>query len=249
MEYPTASEVVTAQSEGLRFRIDDYREYIQRNIYFMGYHEYRETRLLRKLLRPGDTFVDVGANIGWFTILAARLVGEKGKVVAFEPSSAIYDHLTANVSLNGLSNVQAERTALSDTNGTAVLTGIGVENAGTGTILATGGSLGEEVPTMRFDDYCSSAGLEYVALMKIDVEGAEMMVLEGATESLHAGSIGAIVIEVSDERLRSTGSSSTELIELLRGAGYTISRANTTGLQPLEPGEHVEFSNLVAQRS
>jgi FkbM family methyltransferase len=239
----------TVQSERLRLRKEDYREYIHRNIYFMGYHEYRETRLLKKLLNHGDTFVDVGANIGWFSILAASLVGEQGCVIALEPSKRIFEHLSANVALNSMTNIRAENVALSNQKGSARLSGIADDNAGTGTIVGPETSSGEEVPTMRFDDYRSSQALEQMTLMKIDVERAEMLVLEGAHRSLNDAAIANIVVEVSDERLRSTGNSSAELISLLRQCGYHISRLTNTGVQSLEPGEHVEFSNFFAQRA
>jgi len=248
IEYPKQPVVVTAQGGRLRFLIEDFHEYIQRNIYFMGYHEFRETRIVKKLLREGDTFVDVGANIGWFTVLAASMVKGQGSVVAFEPSTSIHEQLRANVELNGLTNVTLERVALSNQNGVAVLSGISQENAGTGTILAST-KVGEKVSVACFDDYHASHSLGRIQVMKIDVEGAEMMVLEGAKDALRTGQIENIVVEVSDERLRSTGSSSAALAEMLREFGYRLFRATNTGLEPVDHGEHIGFVNLVAQRA
>jgi len=77
--YPPVPLLASSRSGRERFEIRDFHEYVQRNIYFLGYYEFRETKLVQELLRHGDTFVDVGANLGWFTLLAARCVGAAGR--------------------------------------------------------------------------------------------------------------------------------------------------------------------------
>ena len=67
--------------------VDRFDTHIKKHIYFQGYFEWAETNFIRSILKPGQTFVDVGANIGWHTLLAARSVGETGRVLAFEPVS------------------------------------------------------------------------------------------------------------------------------------------------------------------
>ena len=89
-------------------------------IYFDDF-EKAEQRFINKFLRPGDIFVDVGANIGLFTLIAAKLVGKRGHVYAFEPSSRIHQRLIDNIKLNNLTNVSCYQLALSDRDGEAIL--------------------------------------------------------------------------------------------------------------------------------
>lgn len=81
LQYPPTPFVADAHLSIGRFEIVNFHEYIQRNIYFLGYYEIRETRLVRRLLREGDVFIDIGANIGWFTVLAGRRVRTSGHVL------------------------------------------------------------------------------------------------------------------------------------------------------------------------
>jgi FkbM family methyltransferase len=247
--YPAAPITLRLRDGVSQIQIRDYREYIQRNIYFLGYYEIRETRLLRRLLRPGDTFVDVGANIGWYTLLAANQIGPTGKVIAFEPSRAVYGHLTHNVRLSGYSHVIAERLALADRPGRVQLRVAAGRGPGTGSILeaeAASGDVTEEVETIRFDDYCRATHLESARLVKIDVEGAELMVLRGMREALERRSIQYFIIEVADSRLRSVGDSSQQLLELLQGYGYRLSHIGMLHRAPVHADTPITFANILA---
>ena len=147
----------------------------------------RETRLLKKWLRPGDVFVDAGANLGWFTVLAGRLAGPTGKVFSFEPSPSIFEHLRRNVEINGLANVRLENSALGAAPGQAVLSGIRERNQGTGSIVRgvnASETAGCQVPVTTLDVYCKTQGIERIRMLKIDVEGAEGLVLDGAAQVL-----------------------------------------------------------------
>lgn len=143
-----------------------------------GTYEREQTALFEQLLRPGATVLDVGANVGYYTLLASVLVGEGGRVHAFEPEPRNAGFLRDHVRINGRGNVTVQQAAVSDRAGTARFDfGSG---SGTGH-LADAGAI--EVRTLRLDDYCAEHGLAPSAL-KIDVEGAEMSVLEGARETL-----------------------------------------------------------------
>lgn len=232
-----------------RIQIRDYREYIQRNIYFLGYYEFRETRLLRRLLRPGDTFVDVGANIGWYTLLAANRIGPTGKVIAFEPSRVVFGHLMDNVRLSGYGHVVAERLALADRPGGVQLRVAEGRGPGTGSILEREGASGdvtEDVEMIRFDDYCRLHPLGSIRVAKIDVEGAELMVLRGMREALERRAIQYLMVEVADSRLRSVGDSSRELIELLQSYGYTLSHIGMLRRAPVHAATPIAFANILA---
>jgi hypothetical protein len=101
----------------IKVLINNPHDLIQKQIYFQGYFEYREMKLLEKHIRTGMTYLDVGANIGWHTLVAAKLVGLTGKVISFEPVLSTYNHLKENIQLNKFGNVEAFRCGLSNTNG------------------------------------------------------------------------------------------------------------------------------------
>lgn len=143
-----------------------------------GTYEGEQTRLFEQLLRPGGTVLDVGAHVGYYTLLASVLVGGSGRVHAFEPNPRNADFLRRHVRINRLRNVTVQQAAVSDRAATARFDfGSG---SGTGH-LADAGAL--EVLTLRLDDYCAEHGLAPTAV-KIDVEGAEMSVLAGAAGTL-----------------------------------------------------------------
>src|ERR1700722_4854735 len=121
IHYDEGDQIIKIANPRRVFLIRDEQEYIQRNVYFLDYYEIRETNYVKKILREGDVFVDIGANIGWFTLLASAGVGASGQVIAFEPSGRIHQHLADNVRLNDCRNVVLERLAISDTSGSAIL--------------------------------------------------------------------------------------------------------------------------------
>lgn len=143
-----------------------------------GTYEREQTRLFQQHIRPGATVLDVGAHVGYYTVLAAVLAAESGRVHAFEPNPRNADFLRRHVRINALANVRVEQAGVSDRAGTARF-GFGT-GSGTGH-LAEGGAI--EVRTIRLDDHCAEHGLAPTAV-KIDVEGAEVSVLAGARETL-----------------------------------------------------------------
>jgi FkbM family methyltransferase len=146
----------------------------------LGQYEKQKFRLMRAYLKPGMTFVDVGANLGDYTFVASRLV-RGGKVVAFEPDPSNYSWLSKSIERNRVANVDLRQEALSDRRGQATLF-LG-EVSGWHT-LKPGQLSGERgavtVRTTRLDDLV----LDRIDLVKIDVEGAEFEVLQGAKEQL-----------------------------------------------------------------
>ena len=146
MTYPITPRVVRSQL-GFEVEIRDYAEHIQSYIYWLGRFEPRESAVVRNLVQPGDCVIDAGANLGWFTLLASSIVGTTGKIFAFEPSGATVDHLRRNLALNGASNVEVHRIALSDNAGKAKLTVTQKGNTGSASLFATDSGEGEVVDT------------------------------------------------------------------------------------------------------
>jgi len=188
----------------------------QRTMY-LGLFEPRETRLLRELLHPGDTFVDVGAHIGWFTTVAADCVGEAGKVIACEPYPTNRSMLKVNVAQNNHNNVRVVEAALGDQPGGTISLAKAGGNSGGVTALDWAWDGRVEVPMTTLDEV--SAGLGTIALLKIDVEGWEAHVLQGAARTLPRTE--HVLIEINHVALKKAGSSSEEVLDLLRRAGFS----------------------------
>jgi FkbM family methyltransferase len=143
-----------------------------------GSHEKEQTRLMRSLIRPGATVLDVGAHTGYYTLLASTLVGSAGRVRAFEPDVRNARFLRRHMALNRCRNVVVEEVAVARGAG-AMRFGAG-RGSGTGRLREDGPV---EVQTVGLDDYCARHGLR-PDVIKVDVEGAEAQVFEGARATL-----------------------------------------------------------------
>jgi FkbM family methyltransferase len=185
----------------------------QRTMYF-DLFEPGETRLLRKLLDSGDTFIDVGAHIGWFTTVAARSVGAVGQVIACEPYPSNTAMLKRNLARNDCSNVRVVEAALGSQRGTITLATAGDSGGVTALDWARDGRV--EVPMMTLDDIAGD--MAAVAFIKVDVEGWEAHVLRGGERTLQQTEY--VLIEINPQALRKAGSSPDEIFGLLRKAGF-----------------------------
>lgn len=139
-----------------------------------------EVDLFRQMLRPGDTVVEVGANIGAHTVALANLVGPTGGVHAFEPQRIIFQMLCANIALNGLANVNTVHAGLAAQPGTLQVPPVDYAGPGNFGGISLAAGIGESVGLRTFDSYNLSA----LRLLKIDVEGMEGEVLAGATATI-----------------------------------------------------------------
>jgi FkbM family methyltransferase len=154
------------------------------------------------LLRPGDRVVDGGAHIGYLTLLASRCVGPSGEVHAFEPVPRTFAALEENVRLNGAANVRLNRVALAARAGELELE-VPIDPDGEGLLAwgATSIHLGrgsiERAPAMTLDEYARVHGLARIALLKLDLEGAELEALRGMEELLRGSRIAYVVCELN----------------------------------------------------
>ena len=171
---------------------------IQRYIYLYGIWEPSLTAWLSHRLRPGDTFIDIGANIGYYAILGARLVGSSGHVVAVEPFPTTRTALVNNVTANGLTNVRIVAEAASDADGTVPLFEAPVDNMGASSIVAIPNF--RPVGTVRarpLSEILSLEELQRARVIKIDVEGVEVEAVHGLLPALrHVRHECELVIEV-----------------------------------------------------
>jgi FkbM family methyltransferase len=191
-------------------------------------YEPATVRHLQAHLVEGDVFVDVGANSGYFTLIAAGLIGSRGRIVAFEPNPAVRDRLEQNVTRNGFQDrVDIASCALSDQTADDVPLFV-PEHDGFATLVPTvapaasyvsnAGAI--RIQTRTFDDWLAATGIDEVALVKIDVEGAEAQVLNGMRTSLAAGRVRRLVLETAWE-----GPAHQQLVEF----GFTPERLENVG--------------------
>lgn len=192
------------------------REAINRAIFLYGTFELSETRLVQALLRPGMTFVDVGAHIGYYTLIGSRLVGPTGHVHGFEPGGAMGAQLAANVARNRLDNVVIHREALAHQSGeVGFYPSLVAGNQGISSILAGAGrGTPVMVPSLSLDDFAARLGAR-IDLLKMDIEGAELQVIEGGQRTLRASDAPPLIFEAHDL---------APVAEALHALGYHIRR-------------------------
>lgn len=180
-----------------------------------------ELPYLEKILSPGKLFIDVGANFGVYTLVASKLVGETGRVLAFEPTAESFSILRQNIELNHFSNVRAFQLALAQTRRKAWLN-YGWDPVGNWLgkdPLPPGGNEGEEVQTETLDQLLEENGIDRVDAIKIDVEGAEELVLRGAMRCLTTQS-PIIIFEFNPDCAARLGLSPWGARDLLESVGY-----------------------------
>lgn len=159
----------------------DPRDYAHLAAFLYGVYEEDITRLMYHVATPGWTVLDVGANAGYFAVVTADAGGPDSKVVAFEPNPQIRELLERTVTLNSQAAITIVAAACGDTSGSVDLhLSPDPRNSGLSTVLDTlDEAVRITVPLLRLDEYCAERGIE-ADLIKIDVEGAEEMVLRGA---------------------------------------------------------------------
>ncbi|HKD15360.1 MAG TPA: FkbM family methyltransferase [Candidatus Angelobacter sp.] len=197
---------------------------IERQVFLGGCYEPQESACIRDILRPGMTFIDVGANWGFFTLMAAHLVGPSGKVVAIEADPRVFARLKQNVTRNLLRQVQIFEMAVADRHGTVTLAGHSESagNPGVSRLVENGSAepLKFSVKSCPLDSLLQQTHLENIDLLKIDVEGAEDLVLEGMEEGLRSRRYHRILLEIHPLQLAERGRTAREVIAVLTEHGY-----------------------------
>ncbi len=204
----------------------DLRQLVDRAIYCQGEWEPLETALFGAILRPGDRVADVGANVGWFSLLAARLVGPAGEVHSFEANRDTFALLQDNLALNAFAQVVPHCLAVGEQAGHARIAPREAGNAGAdGVELADGG--GDSVPLIRLDQVLAEGPLR---LIKLDIEGWEAKALRGAEGLLRRTEAPDLVFEFTPEFLSAAGDDPRELVGWLQGLGYLVRVVDKTGM-------------------
>ena len=232
-----------------------------------GQWEPNVTQYILDNLKPGETFIDVGANIGYYTLLASRIVGPAGAVFSIEASKSIFERLQRNVSLNDCGNVTCINAAASDSTGELSIYLAGHENLGHSTTvksLATreGMLFEQKVRADTVEALVGGAILRQARLIKIDVEGAELAVLKPLIGMLSEFNEGTeFLMELSPAFCPGGQSDVDAVYESFRAAGYGafkipngyspeffVSRPMSAGLEKLSAPPQVQADLLMSRR-
>jgi FkbM family methyltransferase len=214
--------VVAEIAAGVRLELD-LHSHVERQIFYRGFYRPFVRPHFDALLGPGQTVVDIGANVGQYCLCAAARVGPRGRVFAFEPSGRVFEKLKRNIALSGLTNVFADETAISDFEGEAVLhqNREGDRNEGQASMASLDLHAGAQpIRCLPLPRALAAHGVERVDVLKIDTQGAEMAVLRGA-QALFARK-PAVLLRCHEEKCNALGDSTVEVQEFLLERGYAL---------------------------
>lgn len=228
-------------------------EHMQSFIFWRGGYNRDLAMVLDRILRPGMTVIDAGANIGEITLLAAKRVAPDGAVVAFEPVPEIADSLAANLAANGFAHAIVKRMALSDSEGKMPIYRAsepirdGTFNDGLGSLFVDDGDQKEAgtIPVSTLDREVVELGLDKVDLIKMDIEGAELPALRGA-ESLLRRDHPVLIVEVQEETARAAGYTTADIFAFLTRLGYRFETIRDDGsVSSLDPEQLQPIQNVL----
>ncbi len=229
------SVIVRRYGSTMRLRLDDY---VQRRVFCWSLG-HAELEFTRRWCREGDTMIDVGANVGVFSLVASRAVGRDGAVVSIEANPTTVCELEANIARNQCTNVQVVDAAVGEQAGIVSL-GMIDARQGSGAVSVAGTVDVVTVVKTTLDDVLRSSG--QARLVKIDVEGFEPEVLTGANATLSGTDAPQVVlVEVNEVALCRLDASGARVCAMLRGHGYRLLSRSLLGtlraFRPLDPAD------------
>jgi FkbM family methyltransferase len=221
---------------------------VSRSVFLTASRETEDEAAFQELVQPGMTVLDVGANLGIYTILAAMRVGPAGAVHAFEPVPAVFACLERSIRLSGLGQVRLNQAAVSDRAGTVPMyLGVGKDSDIHSLAPSDRRPDRVDVTTLTLDDYVREHRIDQVQVMKIDVEGAELPALRGATGLLARDDAPIIQAELADDNFQAFGYSSPDLKRFLADLGYTAFKrtgGSSWETSPIEAA-HPKWENVL----
>lgn len=203
--------------------------FLPSRVFVNGNYEPDLINYLKRILRPGMICVDIGANVGYLTILMAKRVGTQGHVLSFEPTQRSYNALCRNVRLNNLTNVAVHQLALTDHDGTLDFH----EGPPDYDVYNTAGNISHPsaqrvvfkksiVPCKTLDNYLSENKIQQVDLIKIDVEGGELLALKGMETTLEHNPHINLIVEFADQTTQGFGYQAKEIGFWLEERGWSL---------------------------
>lgn len=245
--FPQYSIQLTCQvSDGRRFEVA-LATGMYDTLYFLGEYETFLSLIVDRLVAKGDVCIDAGANFGWYTTLIADRTGSQGSVHAFEPVPKTFAELQRNVSLNSeRRNTFLNALALSESDSTATITLFDKQPTGHASLARKGKGVAIQCRTKSLDQYLAENEIENVNFLKVDVEGAELDLLKGATRIFSQEVPPVIVMEMALEQSRHFGYLPNDLLNfILSMADYHVFKIDEVGGRLIEI-DHFEPEDIGA---
>ena len=176
-------------------------EHIQQRLFWYGYYEKELGELLKKIVSPGDVFLDLGANIGYFSLLVASN-SPSTKIISFEPVKDLFQNMNDNISLNNIKNISTINAAVGEINGEKELFVSASDNLGMSSFRQPENYSGkkEKIKVVTIDDWYKTSGLSKIDIIKLDIEGSELAALKGMKEVLQTQK-PVLIVEINPETL------------------------------------------------
>jgi len=250
---PVASGI--HRCNGLLYDIH-FADTIQRDIY-LGVYERREREFLRRYVKPGWTCVDIGANIGFYTLFLAATVGPSGYVYAIEASPKNFAVLSRNVTLNSLTQCALISVAITAKNGRVSFLASPDGNSGWGNVVGSDSNkdTGRDLISldgMTFDHFVSTQRIRSIDFMKVDIEGHEISMLEGGQETLGSGVVKRAFVEFSGFDLEKQSIHLADFIAAFERLGFRPCHLSMDKVERARRGTYVpkrEILNLLFEHA
>jgi len=255
----SAVELAIGRAGRIRMLLDPTDPMVTKRLVEERTWEPNETNWFLKRVHGGDVVVDIGANVGYYTLIASRLVGDEGRVYAFEPDPVAFSFLEKNVALNGSTNVVLEQKAASNEPGSLRLY-LSEENKGDHRIFETEEKRKSvEIEAVALDDYFEGRESR-IDFVKIDTQGAEAVIVDGMDRIIAGNQSIEVIIEFWPKALSQFGRDSDALLTKLDRAGFHFFSLGVWGkpsplrlVQPSELSEKLtveneRFTNLLLMR-
>jgi FkbM family methyltransferase len=235
-------------------KIDDttsiylFKDSVLSRLIYEGQFELDEIAFVKEYLKEGEIFIDIGSNIGLFSLVASNKVGSTGKVVAFEPSPVTYNRLKQNARLAKYQNIEIRNLGLSNTESTLTLniSGAGYDAWDTFSVVEAAKRAGQvEVPVSTLDNQLQGLNKTKISIIKIDVEGWEKFVLLGAQEFLK-GFAPILLVEFAGKNTDAAGYKASEIYDTLGGWGYEWYSFKNNQLRTSKKKAEYSDENLIA---
>lgn len=217
------------------------------------YFTFEETEItfLKRFLKPGDFFFDIGSNIGLFSLHASPIIGNTGRIYAFEPTPVTFERLQNNIVLNNFQNIKAENLGLSNSMKPLEFhvsnNGYDAWNSVVRLTQLEDSSV-IEIRTNTIDNYLAENNIQHVDLIKIDVEGWELNVLKGAANLISRADSPVLMVEFTETNAFAAGYYCGELFDYVKSFGYDWYSFDVekNTLIPQQKKLHYPYENLIA---
>lgn len=203
----------------------DMNQPVARTLFFHGYWEQNVTSVLLHVLRKGQTVIDVGAHIGYWTLLMSQAVGQEGRVLSFEADPTTFGELTGNVRLNGCQNTMLLALAVADASERRRFYTKSITHSDVASLITTEMTAPSiEICTIALDEFLDESGIGCVDLVKLDIEGGEMYALQGLAAGIQSRRYKRILLELHPAQIATAGLTSRELLNMFSDSGYRCFR-------------------------